>query len=761
MTDLEAIIRIKVQEEVSKQMKEAAQHIRAVQDSSRQATQFVRGFFTAFTGPLGAAAAGAALALVAKSSVEAAAQLEEINNKAQAVFGEKFGMARQSAAELGRELGRSKDQMLALETGFDLFAEGVGVGSDAAIGMSEDLARLSVDFSKVRGTQEEAAHAIEMALVGNGRALRQYGVILNDTTLNEYLAAKGSKVRAEDLDAESKAVASYNFLLEKTAAIQEAAAKNTGGLRDVTERLKGSWQDYEQLLGKSMLPFITHVIANAADQMDRLNLKLAEAADARALAEGKAVTADYFSEGSLGTAGKDPFEKNKKSQDDWVSHLRSTSDKGAKEHEKIAESMKGLGDKAQEAYGEVVQSIAHLEAEHQTRMRGFTEDLEEAGRAAQKLADDYGKAMRDIDKSEADTVLDAQEKVGKLEDELSDLLTRRESAAQGSGSVSVGLQNDIEQKSAELEKEKAGLARLKQQAGIGVFTGTAAMDTLNAQAESYGKKVEELKRQQEDFLGRGQSVPVGVTAALETYAKRLEGVIALIGKAKAAAGTGAAAEFEKRRGMTESERRFADDEQKRTDAGKDHQDRLDDQQREIEKLNEKQRIEQETYTRHRQELELTKTAIQAFQTDYEAALRDVDKVTQQVVDDLTKRIEQLRVKIGEFDALVVGNAQATGGGTTATRRQERLDNVPDTFLNSRATGGFTGGFTLTGEYGPEIAYYPQGTYIHDASDTRQILGSGGNVTITIQHADFRTEADARAILRMIAREIQQQKNLPV
>src|SRR5436190_11923795 len=242
-------------------MKAAREEMDKMQKSADKTKDFIKGAFGELAGPAVSIGAGAALGIFLKSSIDAAAGLEEMHNRAQVVFGNDFPAAERQSQILAASLNRSESDMLGFATNFALVAEGLGIGSKQADEMSTSLTRLAVDFSKAMGgSQEQAAQAITLALEGNGRALRQYGIVLNDNTLQEFASTQGIKDKVSAMSQAQKAYLTEQFLLSNTGKIQEAAARNTGSLRDETEQFKSAWHDMLEETGKPLLPGVTAIM---------------------------------------------------------------------------------------------------------------------------------------------------------------------------------------------------------------------------------------------------------------------------------------------------------------------------------------------------------------------------------------------------------------------------------------------------------------------------------------------------------------------
>ena len=112
----------------------------------------------------------------------------------------------------------------------------------------------------------------------------------------------------------------------------------------------------------------------------------------------------------------------------------------------------------------------------------------------------------------------------------------------------------------------------------------------------------------------------------------------------------------------------------------------------------------------------------------------LDNIWEGIKDGFSDLLDGLKTDFKEFaSALYV---------PTSAGADSYEENVPSIF--NRASGGMTSGATITGESGPELAIYPQGTKILNADRTAEVL-SGGDTTINITVGSVNDETMIRKI----------------
>jgi hypothetical protein len=165
---------------------------------------------------------------------------------------------RKATDDLAASFGRSGDDLLGFATHIDSILKGLGFTQTAAEGMSTQITTLGVDFGKAFHVSDaDAIRAIESAMEGNTRGLREYGIAINDSTMKQFEHAKGVDTDISSMNAAQKAYLTYQFLLSQTNDIQKTAAKNTGDLDDEVKRLGAAWQEMLQIVGTPILGIVS------------------------------------------------------------------------------------------------------------------------------------------------------------------------------------------------------------------------------------------------------------------------------------------------------------------------------------------------------------------------------------------------------------------------------------------------------------------------------------------------------------------------
>lgn len=205
--------------------------------------------------------AGGALALLVKSSVSAASNLQESMSKIDAVFGS-------SAKEIiawseGSASAMVMSQQQALEaagTYGNLFSA-FGVNKGDAADMSKTLVQLAADLASFNNTSvDEALSAIQSGISGETEPLKRYGAVLSDVRLKEQALAMGLIQSTKDaLDPAVKSQAAYALILQDTALAQGDVERTADGLANTQKRASAEFENAKAALGTDLLPVVTEI----------------------------------------------------------------------------------------------------------------------------------------------------------------------------------------------------------------------------------------------------------------------------------------------------------------------------------------------------------------------------------------------------------------------------------------------------------------------------------------------------------------------
>lgn len=169
-----------------------------------------------------------------RSSIEAASDLDNQTVRSTTVFREGAPEIQHWADTAAKGLGLAKESALETGNAFGTIFTAAGLTGTQAATFSEDLAKVSAAISLAAGQQDpsRATAALRVALAGRGRALRQYGIILDETSIKAKALDLGILKPTTD---PTKILLAQRRLDEAIATAQVTRAKPGASLLDVAK----------------------------------------------------------------------------------------------------------------------------------------------------------------------------------------------------------------------------------------------------------------------------------------------------------------------------------------------------------------------------------------------------------------------------------------------------------------------------------------------------------------------------------------------
>lgn len=228
------------------------------------------------TGVINALQQGAqAFANFAKESITSASDFDENVNKTLAVFGEAGQKFIDQSGEMANRIGMSKNTYLESISLFGAIAKGLGITTNESLKMSDAMTGLAADLASFYNTDvEQAMTALKGALTGETEALKQFGIVANDTTMDAFVASQGKSWAA--MTASEKAMSRYQYIMEQTKFIQGDYARTSDGVANSTRTLGEQIENLKIKIGQGLLPYFQKALGIANTFISALTTDSAE-----------------------------------------------------------------------------------------------------------------------------------------------------------------------------------------------------------------------------------------------------------------------------------------------------------------------------------------------------------------------------------------------------------------------------------------------------------------------------------------------------
>lgn len=216
-----------------------------------------------------AAAAVAGVTVAAFSAIKAGSDAQESMSKFNVVFNDTAGTAERVVSELdafAAQSGRSKYALRTMAATMGDTLKPMGFTVDEAGNLSVQMVQLAQDLGSFNNMNpEEAFERLQSTLIGNHANALAFGVIINEATLAEELAAMGADELTGALLEQAKVQARINILMRGTTDAQGDAIRTSDSWANQMIRLKSVFQDTRTEIGLALLPIFTPILTMLGD----------------------------------------------------------------------------------------------------------------------------------------------------------------------------------------------------------------------------------------------------------------------------------------------------------------------------------------------------------------------------------------------------------------------------------------------------------------------------------------------------------------
>ncbi|MBM7787785.1 hypothetical protein [Tenggerimyces flavus] len=215
-------------------------------------------------GALGLAAVGAGVLALGPQLVDAAANMQLMENKSKIVFGDQIGRVRDWAAANANAMGLTKREATGLAASFADLLVPMGFSRKQAAGMATDVIGLSGALSQWSGGTRSAAEVSEIlsaAMLGERDALQGLGISISQAEIDAKLLTKGQKDLTGAALQQAEALATQELIFAKSKDAQDAFAKSGGTLATKLATSKARLKE----MGETLLVTATPAIMSLAD----------------------------------------------------------------------------------------------------------------------------------------------------------------------------------------------------------------------------------------------------------------------------------------------------------------------------------------------------------------------------------------------------------------------------------------------------------------------------------------------------------------
>ena len=260
-----------VNDEIEKSTKEAE---RDVDESSRKMGDSLSSSF-------GKAAAGAATVLGAvaavaikfgKEAVEAASDLQEVQNVVDVTFGDSSKAVDKWAKEAGKNYGLTETAAKRYASTIGAMLKSQGVSGSDVLTVSENIAGLAADMASFYNLDFDTAfEKLRSGISGETEPLKQLGINMSAANLEAFRMEQGITKSYNAMSQSEQTLLRYKYLMKATADAQGDFARTSDSFANATRRISTSWETIKTIGGGFLLEVIDPITAGLAELLEQLS----------------------------------------------------------------------------------------------------------------------------------------------------------------------------------------------------------------------------------------------------------------------------------------------------------------------------------------------------------------------------------------------------------------------------------------------------------------------------------------------------------
>ena len=223
-------------------------------------------------GKLTAAGISAIVLNWGKAAIDAASDLQEVQNVVDTVFGEGSKQIDAWAQNAAEKFGLTETMAKKFTSTLGAMMKSSGLAGKEIIGMSTDLAGLAADMASFYNLDFETAfEKIRAGISGETMPLKQLGINMSVANLEAFALAQGLEKTFSEMDQGEQTMLRYQYLMQATADAQGDFEKTSDGFANAQRRIQASLESIKTSVGKLLIEPFSQAAAGVADFLAKIS----------------------------------------------------------------------------------------------------------------------------------------------------------------------------------------------------------------------------------------------------------------------------------------------------------------------------------------------------------------------------------------------------------------------------------------------------------------------------------------------------------
>ena len=272
--------------------KETKKWDNAVKDSTDKGEGFFNGMLKGIVGAISAAGITKLILDWGKAAIQAASDLQEVQNVVDVTFGDSARQNQTWAETAGKQYGLTETQAKRYASTIGAMLKSQGTAQKDVLEMSESLAGLAADMASFYNLDFDTAfEKIRAGISGETMPLKQLGINMSVANLEAFALEQGITKSYAAMSQGEQTLIRYQYLMKATADAQGDFARTSDGMANASRRVTASLETIKTKGGALLLQVIEPLTSGLADFLD----KLTETPDRTVLDDFDAIESDYTS----------------------------------------------------------------------------------------------------------------------------------------------------------------------------------------------------------------------------------------------------------------------------------------------------------------------------------------------------------------------------------------------------------------------------------------------------------------------------------
>ena len=222
-------------------------------------------------GKLTAAGVAAIFMKWGKAAIEAASDLQEVQNVVDVTFGESASKIEAWSKQAGKQYGLTETAAKKYTSTIGAMLKSQGMADDEIVQTSTDLAGLTADMASFYNLDFETAfQKIRSGISGETEPLKALGVNMSAANLEAFRLEKGITKAYSAMSQSEQTMLRYQYLMQATSDAQGDFARTSDGYANAARRVATAMETIKTKAGEVLLPFIADATTKIAGLLESL-----------------------------------------------------------------------------------------------------------------------------------------------------------------------------------------------------------------------------------------------------------------------------------------------------------------------------------------------------------------------------------------------------------------------------------------------------------------------------------------------------------